>query len=106
MLFGRKKNDPVVIVAKTWISKLRAMSPEGIAEQAKAIKRVEYIRGEGEPYYELVLQDTPATYVEVSTEGMMFVQHGKNYILFTLNAKKTKDVAEKLKKVGEVPING
>ena len=102
MLFGRKKNDPVVVAAKKWISKLREMSPEEVVEQAKAVKRVEYIKGEGKPYYELVLQDTPTTYVEVSTESMMFVQHGKNYILFTLDAKKTKDVAEKLKKVEEV----
>lgn len=105
-MFGERKSNPVVAVAEKWISKLRAMSPGEIAEQAVVVKRVEYIKGEGEPYYELVLHDTPATYVEVTTESMMFVQHGKNYILFTLDAKKTKDVAEKLKKVEGVLING
>jgi len=98
-MFGKKKKDPVVVVAEKWVSKLRAMSPEEIVEQAEAVKRVDYVKGGGKRYYELVLHDTSATYVEVTTEGMMFVQHGKNYILFTLDAKKTKDVAEKLKKV-------
>lgn len=106
-LFRVKKSNPEVVKeAEKWVRTLRNTGPEDIVAMARAIKRVEYIKGGGEPYYELVLHDSPATYVEVTTEGMLYVEHRGNYLLFSLDAKKTKDIAQKLKVVGELLRGG
>ncbi|MCD6525155.1 MAG: hypothetical protein J7K48_09275 [Thermococcus sp.] len=99
-LFKKKMEPAVVKEAEKWIRKLREMGPREIIDKALEIRRVEYVRGEGETYFELVLHDSRMTRVEVSTQGMMYVEHRGQYVLFSLDVGKTKDVAEKLKKVG------
>lgn len=108
MAFGlnKRKMEPVVKLAEKWIEWLRKTPPEEIAHSAMVVKRVIYIKGDGEPYYELVLHETPVAYVEVTTEGMMYVQYRDNYVLFTLDAKKTRDLLPKLKEVAKVLEGG
>jgi len=106
VLDGALGQRKVLKLVEKWGKFLQKATPEEILEKAVKVKKVEYIKGNGKPYLELVLEDNGKDYVEVNTLGDIYAQHKDLYVTLRFDRKDVPKLYENLHAVEKLVFGG